>query len=191
MKILLTFVMIGAAIVSYAGDKPTVAFVNVGGAIDSAIFAKNANDYVRGIMPARIKICNAENVDILKIANPATPDDQFGKSTKLFVYFVNDGKLPPQLSAPGRWAIVNVRNLEKDADAVKFKSRIQKMMLKGLAFACGFGANQDIGRCVMGAGSFDTLKGIDGTSASYSPFVAFPMMDFLSARNLLEHPTVE
>jgi hypothetical protein len=65
------------------------------------------------------------------------------------------------------------------------------MMLKGLAFACGFGANQDIGRCVMGAGSFDTLKGIDGTSASYSPFVAFPMMDFLSARNLLEHPTVE
>ena len=75
--------------------------------------------------------------------------------------------------------------LRLEADAEKFKTRIEKMMLKGLAFACGFGANQDSGRCVMGMGSFETLRGIDSTSTSYSPFCYFPLFDYLQARKLI------
>lgn len=190
-RILAIAVIAAASAVAAAEDKPFVAFVNVGNAVKADLFASCATNFVPGVMPARIRPCAADKVDVVSIMNLATPDQRFGKNVALCVYFVSDAVYPPQLTAPGHWAIINVRNLEKDADAEKFKTRIQKMMLKGLAFACGFGANQDIGRCVMGAGSFETLRGIDGTSASYSPFVAFPLMDFLSARNLIEEPTFE
>ena len=191
-KVLITtLAALATTCAALADDKPFIAFVNVAGAVDSGLFANCATNFVRGVMPARVKPLAADGVDVRQIMNPATPDARFGSGARLFVYFVSDRSYPPQLTAPGMWAIINVRNLEKDADAAKFRSRIEKMMLKGLAFACGFGANQDIGRCVMGAGSFSTLKGIDATSASYSPFVAFPLMDFLAARALIEEPVFE
>lgn len=190
-KLLAIAVLAAASVAAAAEEKPFVAFVNVGGAVKADLFASCATNFVPGVMPARIRTFGTEEVDVASIMNPATPDRRFGENAKLHVYFVSDKTFPPQLTAPGMWAVINVRNLDKEADAEKFKTRIEKMMLKGLAFACGFGANQDIGRCVMGAGSFSTLRGIDGTSASYSPFVAFPLMDFLSARNLIEEPTFE
>ena len=168
-----------------AEPQPTVAFVNVAGAVDSAIFTDSVTNFLIGVMPVRTKIVNVDRLDITTILSPRDKDPRLGKDPRLAVYFVKDPAFPPQLTAPGMWAVVNVRNLEKGADKAKFESRIHKMVLKGLAFACGFGANQDVGRCVMGAGSFDTLSGIDGTSASYSPFVAFPMQDYLSTRGLL------
>ena len=172
--------------------KPAVAYVNVAGAVDPALFAKSVTNFLPGVMSVRTKIVNVDKVDVASIANPRNKDGRLGKESRLAVYFVKDPAFPPQLTAPGMWAIINVRNLEKDADKAKFEKRLQKMVLKGLAFSCGFGANQDVGRCVMGAGSFDTLSGIDSTSASYSPFVAFPMMDYLSARGLIaETPYVE
>ena len=171
--------------VDAAEPQPTVAFVNVAGAVDSAIFADSVTNFLIGVMPVRTKIVNVDRLDVTTILSPRDKDSRLGKESRLAVYFVRDPAFPPQLTAPGMWAVINVRNLEKGADKAKFESRIRKMVLKGLAFSCGFGANQDVGRCVMGAGSFDTLAGIDGTSASYSPFVAFPMQDYLSARGLL------
>ena len=104
---------------------------------------------------------------------------------QISVYFVDQQGFPPQLTCPGFFAVINMRGLKKDADQKTYERRVFKMVLKGLAFACGFGANQDSGRCVMGMGSFETLRGIDSTSTSYSPFCYFPLFDYLQARKLI------
>ena len=53
-----------------------------------------------------------EKVDVASIMNPATPDRRFGENAKLHVYFVSDKTFPPQLTAPGMWAVIIVRNLD-------------------------------------------------------------------------------
>lgn len=166
-------------------EKNYVSFVNVAEAVEPTLFANSVTNFLLGVFPARVRLVSAESVDVVSIMNPQRHNEKLGKDTRLAVYFVKDPAFPPQLTAPGMWAIINVRNLEKGADKKRLTERIHRMVLKGLAFACGFGANQDRGRCVMGAGSFSSLEGIDGTSASYSPFVMFPMMDFMSAHGLI------
>lgn len=168
-----------------AEEKPFVAFVNVKGAVEAPVFAEAVTNFLPGVMQVRARLAEAMSVDVVGAMNPSRRDTSLPKAARLAVYFVKDPAFPPQLTAPGMFAVINVRNLEKGVDRKGFATRIRKMVLKGLAFACGFGANQDVGRCVMGAGSFETLAGIDGTSASYSPFVAFPMSDYLMERGLV------
>ena len=176
-----------SASVGLAADH--VGFVNVNKAIDPGLFADVISNSVTCSTDVSYRIDAVERIDVAALVAKAAqgyPKDE----RKISVYFVNDASLPPQVVSPGFFAVINVRGLDKDADAAKFRTRLVKMGLKGLAFSCGFGANQDIGRCVMAAGSFETLKGIDGTSATYSPFCYFPLCEYLRARNLVAPPPV-
>lgn len=174
-------------VAAVAGAFDHVGFLNVNGAVDAALFNETVTNRIRGTIQLATRTYAIDRIAVPDVVAAAAKGYPTGEC-KISVYFVDDPAFPPQVVAPGFFAIMNVRGLKKDADSRKYADRILKMVLKGLAFSCGFGANQDIGRCVMAAGSFDTLKGIDGTSASYSPFCYFPLSDYLRKRGLLRLP---
>ena len=161
-----------------------VGFVNVGGAVETVLFNEAVTNRILGSIQVATRAYAIDRIDVADVVAAAAKGYPKGEC-KISVYFVDDPAFPPQVVSPGFFAIINVRGLKTDADLKKYAKRIEKMVLKGLAFSCGFGANQDIGRCVMAAGSFETLKGIDSTSASYSPFCYFPLNDYLQKRGLL------
>lgn len=172
-----------------AGNR--VAFVNVAGALDGALFAGTVTNGVSQIVPLRLELAEEGSFDPAAAIAAAAKGHPASGGRILSVYFVDSADMPPLVAVPGFLAAVNVRGLSKGADAGLYGRRVLKMALKGLAFACGVGANQDAGRCVMGSGSFETLKGIDGTSATYSPFAYFPIADFLGPRGLLDESDPE
>ena len=181
-KIVAMMMLAGACVFA----KNTVAFVNVGGAVDSMLLTQTVTNGVMGVIPINHELASQEKFDPAEVIAATAKGHPVNGGRIICVYFVDSPSLPPQLTAPGFFAAINVRGLSKGADRALYEKRLLKIALKGLAFACGFGANQDVGRCVMGAGSFETLKGIDGTSATYSPFVFFPLSDYLQARGLLD-----
>lgn len=184
-QLVMLFVAMLAMTVSAADQ---IAFVNVENAIDHSLLQRVVSNDVGSVIMINAVVDKSKMVNLDTLAGMASrgyPKD----SRKISIYFIDTTSLPPQITCPGFFAVINVRGLKKDADANTYENRIAKMALKGLAFACGFGANQDIGRCVMAMGSFDTLKGIDSTSTSYSPFCFFPLTDYLQSRNLINAPT--
>lgn len=190
MKYIIITTLLAAASIVYAKDH--VAFVNVGGAIDGVLLQQTVTKELDNVITISAVVDSTDSIDIGSLVAKAAkgyPSDE----RKISVYFVNDPKFPPQIAVPGFFAVINVRGLDKGADVKTYARRIFKMVLKGLAFSCGFGANHDVGRCVMGAGSFDSIKGIDGTSASYSPFCYMPLSEYLRSRGLLVEtiPTFE
>ena len=164
-----------------------VGFINVNGAVDSVLFNEAVTNRILCSISVASKAYATDRINVSHLVEEASKGYPNGEC-KISVYFVSDPAFPPQVVSPGFFAVMNVRGLDKDADIKKYAKRIEKMVLKGLAFACGFGANQDIGRCVMATGSFETLKGIDATSASYSPFCYFPLSDYLNSRGLMIVP---
>lgn len=182
MKRLVIAMLLASAGTIHAKDH--VAFVNVGGALDNGLLQKTVTNDLDCVITISAAVDSADRIDVGALVAAAGKGYPAGER-KISVYFVNDPAFPPQVTVPGFFAVMNVRGLDRGADSRKYADRVLKMVLKGLAFSCGFGANHDVGRCVMGAGSFDTLKGIDGTSASYSPFCHLPLSDYLRKRGLL------
>lgn len=174
----------GAAEPAAAAVTNKIAFVNVGGAVDAALFERVVTNDLLNVISVRTMADRQEKFD-LATAVAASGGGYPKGERQISVYFVDQQGFPPQLTCPGFFAVINMRGLRKDADQKTYERRVFKMVLKGLAFACGFGANQDSGRCVMGMGSFETLRGIDSTSTSYSPFCYFPLFDYLQARKLI------
>lgn len=177
------------ALVSQAAVAPAtvtnkVAFVNVGGAVDDALFERTVTNDLLNVISVGTLVLREEKFDLAAAVGEAAKGYPKGER-QVSVYFVDQKGFPPQVTCPGFFSVINMRGLKKDADQKTYERRVFKMVLKGLAFACGFGANQDTGRCVMGMGSFETLKGIDSTSASYSPFCYFPLFDYLQARKMI------
>ena len=188
MKKLILTAMLAAACAASA--KNHIAFVNVGGAIEEKLFAETVTNELDTVLMINKVVDRADAINIPDLIGKASMG--YPKTERqLSVYFVDSKDLPPQVTVPSYFAVINVRGLKKDATAEVYAKRVKKMVLKGLAFACGFGANQDIGRCVMAVGSFESLKGIDATSASYSPFCFFPLQDYLNVRGLLYVPPEE
>ena len=188
MKTLIAAAVLVAATAATAKDH--VGFVNIAGAVEKGLLADVVTNGVLNVVQVRTAVYEEPDINVAHIVGLASMGYPKGER-KISVYFVNTKDLPPQVTVPGFLAVINVRGLERDADAKTYAMRIKKMALKGLAFACGFGATPDAGRCVMGTGSFDTLKGIDATSASYSPFCYFPLNDYLQRRGLLIDDPVE
>jgi hypothetical protein len=84
------------------------------------------------------------------------------------------------LNAQGSWSMVNLRGVERgNPDAATLRDRRAKMLLKGLAFACGGGATLEP-KCSLYCGSF-TLEGMDRTGVQISPMAYFPMLETLRA----------
>lgn len=179
--ILLAFLFTGAPV--FAANH--VGFVNVGHALDERLFCLAVTNGPQLSLSIMTKLYRQDKLDISAAIAEAAKGPYAG-DRKIVVYYVNTPDFPPQITVPGRFAVVNVRGLNKDADEKLYWQRILKMTLKGVALACGFGANQDVGRCVMSAGSFDSLKGIDSTSASYSPFCYFPLMEYLRRLDVVD-----
>jgi hypothetical protein len=166
----------------------SICFVNVAKACDPAVLREVIEQQMPNIISANYRLAEVDTFGGMERFDLRKPDARFGKGAKLIVYVVADPSLPMIACVPGRWALVNVRGLAKgvEQDKAAYTRRVLKMMLKGLAFSVGVGANMDTGRCVMSQGSFETLKGIDGTSSSYSPFAAGPIMDILQEKGLLK-----
>lgn len=180
-KVIIAAILAATGIVQ---AKDHVAFVNVGGAIDGVLLQRTVTNDLDNVITISSAVDRADSIDVGALVAESAKGYPSGER-KISVYFVNDPGFPPQIAVPGFFAVINVRGLDRGADAKLYAKRIFKMVLKGLAFSCGFGANHDVGRCVMGAGSFDSLKGIDATSASYSPFCYMPLSEYLRTRGLL------
>ena len=166
-----------AAATAPAVDK-YVVFVNVGEAVPKDVMAKAAPDACRQLS-ARFKTNTVAKL------NPAELNGAREKTAKhldadaaLTVFLVNDESTYGFLSAPGSWALVNMRSLKQDnPSAETYNKRVTKMMMKGIAHAAGVGANTDV-HCVLYYNSF-SLSGIDATSESYGPHAYFPLMETL------------
>lgn len=173
---------------------PHICFVNIANAVEEKAF-RQAVATVSTVLPLNVAVAKADAVPGGSLLEAEKPDLRFGKEAKLLVYVVSTPKLVKYASVPQQWALVNVYGLESGLasnQANRVETRLTKMMLKGVGFAAGIGANMDATRCVMGAGSFRSWEGVDQTSASFSPFAGIPMMDVLTALGVvLTGPALE
>lgn len=96
------------------------------------------------------------------------------------VFVVDDAKGPAELAAPGKWSRVSVAALKDDSpDAQTLRDRYAKMVLRGMARACGSGTTIEP-VCALFYGA-NTLKGLDKTNVTISPMAYFPMVEVLRA----------
>jgi len=154
-----------------------VLFVNFDKALDEALF-REAVAAVSLVLPVNLAVAEAKGFDGVNLFDKGGTDTRFSGQAKLVVYVANKPDVLSFLSAPGRWALINVSGLGRDnPDPERYRRRLRQMMLKGLAHACGIGATGDH-RCVMYHKSF-TLEGLDKTSVSYSPFAGGTLQDSL------------
>ena len=166
-----------AALAPQAPEKH-VAFVNVGDAAPKDVFeaavreaCQQFNIHVKTRAAAAPKAAELTGVPE-KLAAQLAPD------AILSVFVLNDERACGFLSAPGSWAMVNLRSLKQDKPSPEvYAQRVTKMLMKGLAHAAGAGATLEP-RCVMYVGSF-SLAGIDATSATYGPNAFFPISETL------------
>ena len=114
------------------------------------------------------------------IANPQILKNKFSNRAIVAVFIEKNAEGPSFLNAPGHWAMINVRGLDKDGpDKNKLHDRYAKMILKGIGHACGAGASIDQ-LCALNYDSF-TLSGMDKTDIRLSPMTYFPMLSTLRA----------
>lgn len=166
-----------AAPVPQAPEKHVV-FVNVGAAVPREVFEAAARGACQQLN-VRVKTRAAAAPRAAELTGlPEKMAAQLQPDAVLSVFVLNDERACGFLSAPGSWAMVNVRSLKQDNPAPDvYARRVTKLLMKGLAHAAGVGATMEP-RCVMFVGSF-SLAGIDATSASYGPNAFFPLSETL------------
>jgi hypothetical protein len=161
-----------------AAKHPHVCFVNVGSKVDAKLF-REAAAAVSKLLRVYSTVETAQKLDPETILKRTDHNIRFGDKAVLVVYAVNNPEIVSFLNAPGKWALINISGLDRDKpEPERYRRRLQQMLLKGMAHACGVGATAE-SRCVMFSESF-TLDGMDKTSVSYSPFAAFPIQNLLS-----------
>lgn len=114
------------------------------------------------------------------VDDPAGLTNRFGPKCCTAVFIERNAKGYSFLNAQGSWSMVNLRGLDRDRpDAATLTSRRVKMVLKGLAFACGGGATIEP-KCSLFYDSF-TIEGMDKTGEMITPMSYFPMLETLKA----------
>ena len=170
----------GRVIRPEAAEKNHVLVVNVGGALAPDVFAEAVS-----LAAEKVQVNIWTNVTPTSTwarltADPAAMEGMFGARAKICVFVEKSAAGPSFLQAPGAWAVVNVRGMDRDTPTrERYVERAAKMILKGLAHAGGSGASLDP-KCAMFFGSF-TLKGMDATGVQLSPAAYFPMIETLKA----------
>lgn len=157
-----------------------VLFVNVGNAIPEAEFAQVA-EYAASRVQINIWT-NSIDKSVLHtlIENPSALTNLFGVKCGTAVFIENNPRGYSFLNAQGNWSMINLRGLDRDKPSPqKLMERRTKMLLKGLAFACGSGCSLEP-KCSLYYGSF-TLDGLDKTEIQISPMSYFPMLETLRA----------
>ncbi len=163
-----------------AGAKPHVLFVNVGGALSDADFA-DVSEYAASRVQINIWT-NSISASMVRdlIDDPAALTNHFGPNCCTAVFIEHNEKGYSFLNAQGNWSMVNLRGIDRDApSAPVLRDRRAKMLLKGLAYACGGGSSLEA-KCSLFYGSF-TLEGMDKTGVQISPTSYFPMLETLRA----------
>ena len=114
------------------------------------------------------------------IQRPACLKEKLGSHATVAVFIEKNAEGPSFLNAPGHWAMVNMRGLDRDnPDPQKLRDRYAKMVLKGIGHACGAGASvEDL--CALNYDSY-TLEGMDKTDIRLSAMAYFPMLSTLRA----------
>ena len=163
-----------------AAKRNHVLFVNVGGALSDEEFAEAAE---HAFSKVQINIwTNSIPAIIVRdlIEDPSTLTNQFGSKCCVAVFVERNAKGYSFLTAQGNWAMINLRGVESGtSNAVTVRDRRAKMLLKGLAYACGAGATMEPD-CSLYYRSF-TLAGMDATKVQISPMAYFPMLENLRA----------
>lgn len=157
-----------------------VLFVNVSGALSDEDFADVA-EYAASRVQINIwtNSIDASMVRML-MDDPGLLAKRFGPKCCAAVFIERNGKGYSFLNAPGSWSMVNLRGIDRGAPSAQLlRDRRAKMLLKGLAYACGSGASMEP-KCSLYCGSF-TLEGMDKTGVQISPMSYFPMLEVLSA----------
>ena len=96
------------------------------------------------------------------------------------VFVVDDSKGPAELSAAGKWCRVSVSAVKGGSpDAQTLRDRYAKMILRGMARACGSGTTIEP-MCALFYGA-NTLEGMDKTNITISPMAYFPIVEVLRA----------
>lgn len=169
----------GKILTSELTQQPHILFLNVNNAVTNDTLA-DAAAYIRlkYMFNTVTNACDiSQTRDVLE--NPAILKQRFGDKAMLVIAFErNDPPKPAFTAIPGHYAALNIANLARDTPSADLLTkRTRQMALKGLAQACGVGANADE-HCVMFYKSF-TLSGMDATSATYGPFSYFPIRETL------------
>lgn len=157
-----------------------VLVVNAGGALAPDVFAEAV-----ALAASKVQVniwTNAAPAGAwVRLARePGAMERMFGARAKACVFVERDAAGPSFLQAPGAWAVVNVRGMDRDGpERARYVERAAKMVLKGLAHAGGAGATLDP-NCALYFGSF-TLAGMDRTRVQISPQAYFPMIETLKA----------
>lgn len=111
---------------------------------------------------------------------PRMLQKEFGEKAKVGLFVVNEPDRARFYGVTGSWFVANVHGLQDGAPNTQtIRDRYAKLILKGLAYACGGGASLDSG-CSLFYGSL-TPQGMDDTGIMISPTTYFPMLEILRA----------
>lgn len=163
-----------------AGLRNHVLLVDVGGAIPPRDFPEVAERVAAKVQINLWTNSIASSVWRGLLDDPRGLTNLFGPRCCLAVFVERDDNGYSFLNAQGGWSMVNMRGLDRDGpDAATLASRRVKMVLKGLAFACGGGATIEP-KCSLYYDSF-TIRGMDKTFEMITPMTYFPMLETLRA----------
>lgn len=152
-----------------AATRNHVLVANVAGAIPEKDWALCAN-YAASRIP----------INIFTNAVAAVPAKKVSGKAVVAVYVTDVKDAEPILAAPCKWSVVSVAGLKADNPSPSvLRDRYAKMILKGIAAACGSGATIEP-LCSAFYGS-RTLEGMDKTNITISPMAYFPMVETLRA----------
>ena len=166
------------AYASQADGVPHVLFVNIGTGIEDKKFEAAVQ---KACEQMRIKWRSERIAKITVkeiVVSIESQSMRWGKSAVLVVYVANDPQLPGLLNLPGQCSLINIRTMRSDKPSERvYDSRLQRLLMKGLAYAAGTGGNHDP-RCVMYWKSFSVGE-IDKTSSTFGPYAYFALQDIL------------
>jgi hypothetical protein len=169
---------VSCALASQADGAPHVLFVKVGTGIEDKKFEAAVP---KACEQMRVKWRSERIAKITVkeiIVSVESQLARWGKNAVLVVYVADDPQLPGLLNLPGQCSLINLRTMRSDkpSEAV-YDSRLQRLLMKGLAYAAGTGGNHDP-RCVMYWKSFSVGE-IDKTSSTFGPYAYFALQDIL------------
>ena len=161
-----------------AASKNHILLANVVGAVPSDIWTISST-YAVSRLQLNVWTNVIDRIDVCSYLLDATKcQKDFGDKAKVCVFLVDDPRLAPFTSVPGRLCVVNVKAFCSDKpDLQTMRDRCAKAILKGLAYACGAGATLERD-CSMSYDS-STVAGMDRAGILISPMAYFPMLEIL------------
>ena len=163
-----------------ARERNHVLVLNVGGAVPADVFGTVVT-YAMSRININVWTNSIERSVVRELLDsPGRQGELLGDKAVVAVFLERNEGGVSFLNAPGRWAMVNMRGIDRDGPSAQtLRDRYAKMILKGVAHASGVGASVDE-LCSLNYDSF-TLEGMDKTDIRISAMSYFPMLSTLQA----------